>query len=84
LPSWSNPASPATPTPRADRLGREPSRATVEGESLRRLRAVEALEQIGTPAARELLEVLAKGTPDAGLTWEAREALERLKRAPRD
>jgi RNA polymerase sigma factor (sigma-70 family) len=47
---------------------------------LRALRAVELLEHIGTPAARELLEKLAAGLPDARLTQEAKASLGRLSR----
>ena len=36
------------------------------------------LEQIGTTEARQLLETLAKGTPEAALTQDAQAALERL------
>jgi HEAT repeat protein len=42
------------------------------------LRAVEVLEYIGTPQAREILEDLATGDPDARLTREAKESLRRL------
>jgi hypothetical protein len=57
--------------------------AEVEGpvtdpERLRQLRAVEVLERIATPAAREVLEALAKGAPGARLTQEAKASLERL------
>jgi WD40 repeat protein len=47
---------------------------------LRRLRAVEVLEQIGTADARTALEGLAEGTPEARLTQEAKASLERLAR----
>jgi len=47
-------------------------------ESLRGLRAVEALEQIGTREAQRLLTTLAGGAPAARLTLEAKAALERL------
>jgi RNA polymerase sigma factor (sigma-70 family) len=50
------------------------------GERLRASRAIEALERIGTPEALELLAVLSKGAPGAGLTREAKAALERLQR----
>jgi WD40 repeat protein len=46
--------------------------------SLRHHRAIAALEWIGTPAARTLLQALADGAPDARLTVEARAALKRL------
>jgi hypothetical protein len=47
-------------------------------ETLQAHRAVEVLENIGTPDARQFLESLAKGTPEAGLTQKAKAALERL------
>jgi WD40 repeat protein len=52
------------------------------GESLRQLRAVEALERAGTPQARQLLEELAAGLPEARLTREAAAALKRLPARP--
>jgi WD40 repeat protein len=52
-------------------------------EAWRAARACEALEGIGTPAARELLAAWAKGPPAATLSREAAESLERLgKRRP--
>jgi WD40 repeat protein len=48
-------------------------------EMLRTMRAVEVLEHIATPAARELLADLAKGAAGARLTVEAKASLERLK-----
>jgi RNA polymerase sigma factor (sigma-70 family) len=51
-------------------------------ERLRVLRAVEVLEHVGTPAARQVLEVLCQGAPEARLTREARAALYRLARRP--
>jgi HEAT repeat protein len=47
-------------------------------EAVRGLRAVEALERIGTPEAREALKGLAGGIPEAVLTRAAQAALERL------
>src|SRR5262249_31532171 len=47
---------------------------------LRASRAVEALERIDTPEARQLLETLARGAPGARLTREAKTSLERLTR----
>ena len=46
-------------------------------------RAVEVLEHSGTPEARELLQRLARGLPDAGLTKEARDSLARLTKRSR-
>jgi WD40 repeat protein len=48
-------------------------------EELRILRALEALENLGTPEAWQLLETLAKGEPDAMQTQEARASLQRLR-----
>jgi hypothetical protein len=47
-------------------------------ETLRQLRAVEVLEHIGSPEARQVLRTLAKGAPEARLTRETKAALERL------
>jgi WD40 repeat protein len=52
-------------------------------EELRELRAVEVLEHIGTPEARQLLDGLAKGESTTRLTAEARESLDRLERRAR-
>jgi WD40 repeat protein len=49
-------------------------------EQLRALRAVAVLERVGTPAARQVLEGLARGAEGASLTEEARGALARLRR----
>ena len=57
--------------------------ATLKPERLRRLRAVELLEGIATPAAREVLSGLAKGAAEAPLSREAAAALERLRRQGR-
>jgi WD40 repeat protein len=45
---------------------------------VRRERALEVLEQIGGAEGRAVLEELAKGAPEAGLTQEAKAALKRL------
>jgi WD40 repeat protein len=47
-------------------------------ERLRMSRALEALEAVGTPAARGVLEALARGGPEAALTQEAKASLGRL------
>ncbi len=49
-------------------------------EELRLLRAVQALELIGTAEAQTLLQSLAKGVAAARQTREAKESLERLAR----
>jgi Spy/CpxP family protein refolding chaperone len=48
--------------------------------TLRSIRAVEVLEHIATPEAREVLQNLAKGAAEARLTHEAKAALDRLSR----
>jgi WD40 repeat protein/beta-lactamase regulating signal transducer with metallopeptidase domain len=50
---------------------------TLTTEQLRVVRAVEALERMGTPEARRLLQVLAEGAPGALPTREAQAALAR-------
>jgi hypothetical protein len=50
------------------------------GNDLRNARAVELLEWIGDRPARELLEHLARGFPEARLTRDARASLDRLTR----
>jgi hypothetical protein len=50
------------------------------GEPLRRHRSMQVLERIGTPAARETLEAMARGSPSARERREARAALDRLGR----
>jgi HEAT repeat protein len=52
----------------------------LSADEKRGLRAVVILERIGTPEARLLLELLAKGPIDARLTQEAKASLERLVR----
>jgi WD40 repeat protein len=53
-------------------------------ERLRFRRALEALENIGTPEARDVLALLAHGTPPSHSNQEARASLDRLaKRASR-
>jgi WD40 repeat protein len=49
-----------------------------DGKGLRVLRAVEVLERIGTAEAKEVLEAVAKGLPDAPQTRAAKASLERL------
>lgn len=58
------------------RLARE--RHVPSPDRLRTLRAIEVLEHTGTPAARDVLGVLAKGAPAACVTQEAEASLRRL------
>lgn len=52
--------------------------AILATDDVRLVRAVEVLEKIGTPQARDLLQALATGAPQARLTSEAQSALLRL------
>jgi RNA polymerase sigma factor (sigma-70 family) len=56
------------------------ARSLPSPEALRALRAVEALEHLGTAEAEHMLEALVAGRPEARLTREAKAALERLDR----
>jgi RNA polymerase sigma factor (sigma-70 family) len=67
---------------RAERLLHRLQKRMPSGERLQELRAVEMLEHIGTSEARQELERLAKGTPEARLTREAKASLERLAMRP--
>jgi hypothetical protein len=58
------------------------SRRELTPEQTRSLRALEVLEQVGTPGAVRLLETLAKGAPEALLTREAKASLSRLAKQP--
>jgi WD40 repeat protein len=48
-------------------------------EKLRALRGIVILEQIGSPAAQEILQRLARGAPASEITKEAQAALDRLR-----
>jgi hypothetical protein len=52
--------------------------ATMSPEDVRRYRALEVLEKVNTPEARQLLQALARGAEGARLTHEAKTILERL------
>jgi hypothetical protein len=52
-------------------------------DQLRDLRAVEVLEQIGTPEARDLLHHLANGPVSTRASRDAAESLKRLEAKPR-
>jgi RNA polymerase sigma factor (sigma-70 family) len=62
---------------RLEELRNNLTSAVLHGDRLRAYRAVEVLELIGTPEARQVLQALAKGAPDALLTKSARSALNR-------
>jgi len=62
------------------RLGQILDNLNVPGpETLRTIRAIMALERIGTPEAQEVLETLTNGATGARATEEAKASLERLK-----
>jgi RNA polymerase sigma factor (sigma-70 family) len=67
---------------RIDRLLGKLGKPATDPEKLRTLRAVEALELIGTPEARRLLQQLAAGPPEALLTQEAAASSRRLAKRP--
>jgi WD40 repeat protein len=58
-------------------------RSRPSGDRLRMLRAIEILEQIDTPQARQVLQTLARGAAGALLTREAQTSLKRLERHAR-
>jgi WD40 repeat protein len=66
---------------RLDDLRKQLAGVLLRGERLRMIRAVEVLERIGTPEARQLLQALADGAPGALLTTTAQTALQRLGQA---
>jgi WD40 repeat protein len=75
-------AAPSAEVRRAleDLLDRLKDKGGPPSELVRPLRAVEVLEDLGTPEARKLLENLARGRAEAPLTEAARAALARLGR----
>jgi WD40 repeat protein len=64
---------------RANKAIRSLETHPLSGQALFHVRAVEILEQVATPAAKNLLRELAEGARGDLLTEEARGALERLK-----
>jgi WD40 repeat protein len=65
---------------RIGQLLEKQERQTLSSGQLQMLRAVEILERIGSPPARGVLEVLARGEAEARLTREAKASLQRLAR----
>jgi WD40 repeat protein len=72
----------AEPSPEArkriEEVLKKTDAATPRGEALRTIRAIEVLEAIGTAEAKAVLQILAKGMPEAAITRAALSALERL------
>jgi WD40 repeat protein len=64
---------------RAEKLLMKTRSQVATSESAQALRALEVLEWIGTPKARELVENLAKGAEGALVTEEAKRSLKRWK-----
>jgi hypothetical protein len=62
---------------RLEALRAQAASRLLQGERLRAERAVEVLERIGTPEARQVLRALAGGAPAALLTRSAQAALRR-------
>jgi hypothetical protein len=63
---------------RAQRILDKVQAERLPADQVRVLRALEVLETIGTPEARQVLEALARGALDARLTQEAHAACHRL------
>jgi WD40 repeat protein len=64
---------------RVDGILQKITTVQLTSDRLRDVRAILVLEQAGTPAARQLLEEIARGVSEARLTQEAKAALERTK-----
>jgi hypothetical protein len=56
----------------------------LSADDLRTIRAIRVLEQIDSARARGILQALAAGAEEARMTQEAKAALERLTKRPRD
>jgi WD40 repeat protein len=67
------------PARRAERLLDAVNQSRRSGELLRKMRAVEVLERIGSEEAREVLRQLGKGPAEAALTRDAAGALRRIE-----
>lgn len=64
---------------RLDLLVQKIERTAPSAKELQMVRALTVLERLATPAAREVLAVIADGAPEARLTQQARQALERWR-----
>jgi hypothetical protein len=62
----------------------EKTKTVTSGEELRSIRAVEVLEGIGTPDAKEILEIVARGGEGAVVTEQAKKAVARLGKGSRN
>ena len=67
----------------ASSAGPPPDAPISSSEVLRTLRAITSLERINTPKSRAVIELLAKGDPDAITTREAKSTSDRLTRMMR-
>jgi WD40 repeat protein len=67
---------------RAEELLRKLDTFVLSGEALRSWRALEVLEHINTPDAKQLLDKLSRGAPGARQTEEAKDVLARLAKRP--
>jgi hypothetical protein len=67
------------PKKRLEGLRDRLTQTVLRDEAIRAYRAIETLERIGTPQAREILQVLADGAPGALTTTSAQAALTRLQ-----
>jgi hypothetical protein len=65
---------------RLDQLLAKRDQAVLPADTVRRLRAVEVLEQLGSPEARQVLETLTQGPPQSLVTREAKASVARLSR----
>jgi WD40 repeat protein len=64
---------------RAEMLLAKLESGKLTGETLRGVRALEVLERIGTPEARQIVQAIAAGPPESRLTIEGQATLKRLK-----
>jgi HEAT repeat protein len=69
--------APAETRRRLEELRGKLTGMVLQGERLQAFRAIEILELIGTPEARQVLQSLAAGTPGALITISAQAALKR-------